>query len=126
MKFPISVVILTFNEEIHIERCLKNITDWAGEIFIVDSYSTDKTLEIAKKYGAQICQHPFQNQAEQFNWALDNLDIKNEWVLRLDADEYLTPGLKNEVAQALTNADLTRTNADINGYYIIRRNYSRF
>ena len=97
MKSSISVIILTYNEEIHIERLLKNIGDWADEVFIVDSYSVDRTLEIAKKYGAAIIQHPFENQAQQFNWALENLDIKSEWILRLDADEYLTQELKNEI-----------------------------
>jgi glycosyltransferase involved in cell wall biosynthesis len=153
MKLPISVIILTYNEEIHLERLLKNIAGWADEIFIVDSFSTDKTLEIVKTltnadymrtdadgqyrsafshYGSvTIVQHPFENQAQQFNWALENLDIKNEWILRLDADEYLTEELKEEIAQTLTNADLTRTNAennrrdfaDINGFYIKRRVY---
>lgn len=122
-KTPLSIIILTYNEEVNLENCLKNIFGWADEIFIVDSYSTDKTLEIAKKYGAKIFQHPFENQAVQFNWALDNLKVKNEWILRLDADEYLTPELKGEIAQALTNADLTQTNAEINGYYIKRRVY---
>ncbi len=118
MKLPISVIILTYNEEIHIERLLKNIIDWAGEIFIVDSFSTDKTLEITKKYGAKIIQHPFINQAEQFNWALDNLDIKNDWILRLDADEYLTPELKTEISN-ITMSDIK----NINGFYIKRRVY---
>jgi len=118
MKTPISVIILTYNEQINLENCLKSIGDWAGEIFVVDSYSTDKTLEIAKKYGAKITQHDFKNQAEQFNWALDNLEIKNEWILRLDADEYLTEELKNEIAKELKNAP-----SDINGFYIKRRIY---
>ncbi|MEK7635660.1 MAG: glycosyltransferase family 2 protein [Patescibacteria group bacterium] len=115
MKAPISVIILTYNEEIHIERLLKNIADFADEIFIVDSYSTDKTLEIAKKYGVKIIQHEFENQAQQFNWALDNLEIKNEWILRLDADEYLTPELKKEIKENFS--------ATVNGYYMKRRVY---
>lgn len=137
----ISVVILTYNEELNLENCLKGVSNWVSEIFVVDSFSTDKTLGIAKKYGAEIVQHPFENQAQQFNWALDNLKIKNDWILRLDADEYLTPELKDEIAQALTDADLTQTNAensrynsansasglrnsaDVNGFYIKRRVY---
>jgi glycosyltransferase involved in cell wall biosynthesis len=136
MKLPVSVIILTYNEEIHLERLLKNIADWADEIFVVDSFSTDKTLEIAKKYGCKVFQHPFENQAQQFNWALDNLDIKNEWILRLDADEYLTEELKNEIAETLVNMGISdvpnvdinvRTSdvqkLEINGYYIKRRVY---
>ena len=134
MKLPISLIILTYNEEIHIGRLLENIAGFADEVFIVDSYSTDKTLEIAEKYGAKIIQHPFENQAQQFNWALDNLNIKNEWILRLDADEYLTPELKNEIADVLLNtetSDVSKIDGDvrtsdvqnINGFYIKRRVY---
>lgn len=138
MKTPLSIIILTHNEEIHIERLLKNIDDWADEIFIIDSYSTDKTLEIAKKYGCKIFQHKFENQAQQFNWALDNLKIKNEWILRLDADEYLTEELKEEISFSLN--PLTPRFAglrfrlgfgekeissftEVNGYFIKRRVY---
>ena len=98
MKSSISVIILTYNEEINIENCLKNVVDWASEVIIVDSFSTDKTLEIARKYTNKIAQRTFVNQAEQFNWALDNLEIKNNWILRLDADEYLTEELKQEIS----------------------------
>jgi len=118
MRNPISVIILTYSEELNLENCLKNIFGWADEIFIVDSYSTDKTLEIAKKYNCKIFQHPFENQAQQFNWALDNLKIKNEWILRLDADEYLTPELKDEITKTLKN-----TSDNISGYYMKRRVY---
>ena len=118
MKLPISVIILTYNEELNLESCLKSVVDWTDEIFIVDSYSTDKTLEIAKEYGAEIFQHPFENQAQQFNWALDNLEIKNNWILRLDADEYLTPELRREISETLP-----KTPGDINGFYLRRRVY---
>lgn len=118
MKSPISVIILTYNEELNIEDCLKSVTGFADEVFVVDSYSTDKTLDIAKRYGAKIVQHPYENQAQQFNWALDNLNIKTEWVLRLDADEYLTEELKNEITEKLKNMA-----SNINGFYLKRKNY---
>ena len=118
MKTSISVIILTYNEELNIENCLKSVVGLADEIFIVDSYSTDGTTRIAKRYGAKIIQHPFENQAQQFNWALDNLEIKNDWILRLDADEYLTRELKNEITEKLEN-----TPSNISGYYIKRRVY---
>lgn len=134
MKLPISVIILTYNEEINLENCLKSIANWASEIFVVDCYSTDKTLDIAKRYGAKIVQHPFENQSQQFNWALDNLDIKSDWILRLDADEYLTPELKKEIGEALFNmrtSDVSNISVnvrtsdvqEINGFYIKRRVY---
>ena len=85
----ISVVILTFNEEIHIRRCLDNAKKFAKEIFVVDSFSTDKTVEIAKSMGAKVCQNKWVNYSTQFNWALRNLPITTEWVWRMDADEIL-------------------------------------
>ena len=112
MKLPISAIVLTYNEEINIKNCLESVADWANEIIIVDSFSTDKTLEIAKKYTNKIAQRTFINQAEQFNWALDNLEIKNDWILRLGADEYLTEELKKEITQTLINADKKLIDAD--------------
>jgi len=118
MRLPISVIILTYNEELNLENCLKSIGDWAGEVFIVDSFSKDKTQAIAKKYNCKIVEHSFKNQAEQFNWALDNLKIKSEWILRLDADEKMTDDLWWEISAVLPKAP-----ADINGFYIKRRIY---
>ncbi|MEO0137825.1 MAG: glycosyltransferase family 2 protein [candidate division WOR-3 bacterium] len=103
MKLPISVVILTYNEVKNIEECLKSVYGWVEEIFIVDSYSTDKTLDIARKYTDKIYQHPFENQARQFNWALNNLPIKKEWVMRLDADERWTVEGFHELEDIIKN-----------------------
>lgn len=98
----ISVIILTFNEEIHLRRCIESVKGIAKEIFIVDSFSNDKTLEIAKLLGAKVYQNKWENNyAKQFNWALDNLPINTDWVLRLDADEYLTSDLQNEISEKL-------------------------
>lgn len=97
----ISVIILTYNEEIHLERCLNNAKKFAKEIFIVDSFSTDKTVEIAKQMGAKVYQHPWENYSKQFNWGLQNLPIQTEWVWRMDADEYLSEELINELHQKL-------------------------
>jgi len=118
VKLPISVIILTYNEELNLENCLQSIGDWADEIFVVDSYSKDGTAQIAKRHGCKIIQHTFKNQAEQFNWALDNLKIKNEWILRLDADEKMTDDLWWEISAVLPKAP-----ADVNGFYIKRRIY---
>jgi len=102
MKQDISVIILTYNEENHIKRCIENVQAFAREIFVVDSFSTDKTIEISKNYGAKVFQNEWeQNYAKQFNWALDNLPIKTKWVLRLDADEYLYPELIEEIKTKL-------------------------
>lgn len=94
----ISVIILTLNEEIHIRRCLENIKPIMKQIFVVDCFSKDRTVDIAKELGAEVYQHEWPgNQSAQFNWALENLPITTEWVLRLDADEYLTLGLIEEM-----------------------------
>jgi glycosyltransferase involved in cell wall biosynthesis len=93
----ISIIVLTYNDEVQIGNCLESLKGLTDDIIIVDSYSTDRTLEICKSFGARVFQNPFVNQALQFNWALDNLDIKNEWILRLDSDEMVPPNLKNEI-----------------------------
>jgi len=117
-KVSLSVIILTYNEEKNIEKCLKSLYEWVEEIFIIDSYSTDKTLEISKRYTNKIYQHPFKNHAEQFNWALDNLALKGRWIMRLDADESVTPELKDELIGKLSNLSCI-----INGLYVKRRVY---
>ena len=98
----ISVIILTLNEELHIRRCIGNVRSVAKRIFVVDCFSKDRTVDIAKELGAEVYQHEWPgNQAAQFNWALENLPITTEWVLRLDADEYLTSGLITEMDEQL-------------------------
>lgn len=93
----ISIIILTKNEEIHIERCLENVRQFAKEVFVVDCLSTDRTVELAEGLGARVVAHAWPgNHAAQFNWALDNLSISTGWILRLDADEYLTEELIEE------------------------------
>lgn len=102
----LSAIILTFNEEIHIHRCLDRICLVARQVFVIDSYSTDRTLEIAKQYpNVTILQNKWVNYATQFNWALENAPIKTKWVLRLDADEYLTEELLEELQERLPNLD---------------------
>ena len=85
----ITLIILTYNEELHLQRCLESVKNLAERIIIVDSFSTDKTCEIAQQFGAEVIQRKFVNQAEQFQWALENTNISTEWVFRLDADEYI-------------------------------------
>lgn len=106
----IAVIILTYNEEKHIERCIKNAHQLSDEVYIVDSFSTDETVRISKELGAHVIQRTWPgNQAEQFNWALDNLDIQNDWILRLDADEYLLEELVHEIL-ALSPKSLENVN----------------
>ena len=98
----ITAIILTYNEEIHIRRCMENVNQFAKKVYIVDCFSTDRTVEIARKLGAEVVEHEWPgNQAEQFNWALDTLERNTGWILRLDADEYLLPGLIEELREKL-------------------------
>lgn len=98
----VAVIILTKNEELHLERALKSIASFASEIFVVDSFSSDRTVEIAETNNAIVLQNPFVNQAVQFNWALDNTAIKSEWILRLDADEIIEFDLQQEIQERLS------------------------
>jgi glycosyltransferase involved in cell wall biosynthesis len=96
-------VILTKNEERHIEECIQTVT-WADGLLISDSYSEDDTVEIAHQMGATVVQHPFTNFAEQRNIALaDAKAMGAEWVFFIDADERATPGLADEIAQVIRN-----------------------
>lgn len=102
----ISAIILTFNEEMHIKRCLDNISSIVKEVFIIDSYSTDRTLEIVKDYdNVSVLQNKWVNYSTQFNWGLKNAPIKTEWVIRLDADELLLPELIEELQQKMLTLD---------------------
>lgn len=122
-KLPISVVILTLNEEKNVEECLKSLYGWVDEIFIVDSYSTDQTLEIARKYTDKILQHPFDTHTRQWNWALENLSLQNEWILGLDTDQRITPELRSEL-QDLFVVENSRLE-EIDGLYMKRRQIFR-
>lgn len=96
-KPSLTVIILTFNEEIHLNRCISNALQIAERVCVVDSFSTDRSLDIAQSYNVDIYQNKFLNQANQFQWAIDNCNITTDWVMKLDSDEYLTPSLINEI-----------------------------
>jgi len=111
----LAVIILTYNEEANIAQALDSVSGWANEIFILDSQSTDRTLEIAGRYGCRIAQNKFENYAKQRNYALDQLPIRSEWVLFLDADEWLSEELKKEISALIASSP------EENGFYIKRR-----
>ena len=114
----LSVVVLTHNEEVNLPACLESLSPLACEIFVVDSGSTDRTAEIARAAGADVIHHPFDTQARQLNWALDTIPFKSDWVLRLDADERLTPELAGELGTALPGLG-----DEVTGLYVKRRVY---
>lgn len=112
----LSVIILTFNEAIHLDRCIASVKSIAGEIVVADCFSTDTTLEIASSHGARIIQREWVNHAAQFNWALTQLNADTDWVLRIDADEVLTPELVAEIQSRLPTIGL-----GVDGIYCSRR-----
>lgn len=97
----LAAIVLTYNEEIHIERCLKSLKGVAAEILVVDSYSNDKTIELAQQLGARVLQNTWVNQATQFNWALEQIGTDVDWIIRVDADEYLSEALQQEINKKL-------------------------
>ncbi len=109
----ITVIILTKDERLHISRCIENLAPLCKKIYVVDSLSTDGTQDIARNCGAEVFEHKYVNQAQQFQWALDNLPIDTEWVMRMDADEILSDELIDEIS-----TELPKLSMDINGIYL--------
>ncbi len=101
MSIQISVVIITFNEERNIERCLQSVQELADEILVVDSYSTDATKSICEQYNVRFLEHDFEGHIEQKNWAKDQ--AKYDYILSLDADEALDEVLKRSIFEVKEN-----------------------
>lgn len=114
-KTDLTIIIPTKNEEKNISFCLEPIYEWASKIIIVDSNSTDKTCEIAERYGAEIINFNYHGGwPKKRQYVLDNYNFKTSWVLLLDADEILTNKSKKEIENSIVNTE-------INGYYIFFR-----
>ncbi len=113
----ITIIILTYNDEVQIEACLRSSFALTNDVIVIDSFSTDKTKEICEKFGAKFYLHPFENQAKQFNWAIDNIEINNDWVLRLDSDEIIPLKLREEIINTIIK------NPKVHAYSINKRMY---
>ncbi len=122
-KAQVTVVVLTYNEEANLPACLESLRGLDCEVFVVDSGSTDRTWEIAEAYGARVVEHPFETHARQWRWALDHLPLKTEWVLGLDADQRLTPELREELGRLFEGGD--RALQGVDGFYVKRRQVFR-
>jgi len=118
MNSEFSIIILTFNEEVHLPRLLESIKDLQAKVFILDSGSTDNTLNIAKSYGAEIKNNVFINHPKQWDFALKNFNIITPWTIGLDADQVVSPELFDELKQ-FRDTDFE----NINGIYFNRKNY---
>lgn len=114
MKPRLTVTIITLNEELNLKRCLDSLKCLNVEIILVDSGSTDKTLEIARNYGAKTYFRKFDNFANQKNWAASK--AKGEWILSIDADEEIPYQLKTEIRQSIKNTQY-------HAFFIPRRNF---
>ena len=101
----LTTIILTKNEEKHIARAINSVEGISERVVVVDSGSTDRTMEIAREMGAQVLENAWVNYATQFNWGIDQLPDDTQWVLRLDADEYITPELHGQIGEALRTVD---------------------
>lgn len=108
-----SIYILTHNEEIDIRDCLESAL-LSDDVIVVDSYSSDRTVEIARQYPVRVEQNKFESHGKQRNWMLENIPTKYEWVYILEADERMTPKLFRECTQALNTSNYV-------GYYVAER-----
>ena len=108
-----NVLIPTFNEAAHIAETVRTSLS-LGDVFVIDSFSTDGTQELARAAGATVVEHRFENYSRQKNWALDNLPFTAEWIFILDADERITPQLRHEVRDRVSGSDCQ-------GYYVNRK-----
>ena len=115
MNNSLTVIIPTYNVEIYLDKLLRSVTNWADEVIVCDSFSTDSTLEIARKHGVKIIQHEYINSASQKNWAIPQ--ASSEWVLIIDADEIPEENLKTEISEFLV-----QVTDDIELAYIPRKN----
>lgn len=114
----LTVVILTKNEEKNLRKCIESFKGIPKRIIVVDSYSTDSTVDVARTLGAEVVEHRFENHAAQFNWAIENLDIDTMWVSKMDADEEWLPELAEEL-----ESKLDKLPDDVKGVILRRRVY---
>lgn len=120
-KAPVAVVMIALNEAHNMESVLANLEGWAQEVFLVDSYSVDDTVDIALRHGVQVVQRRFRGFGDQWNFALRELPITAPWTMKLDPDERLTPALKREIEQRTRSTDAAGFRVPIRLYFMGRR-----
>jgi len=118
MKDNLTAIILTFNEEVHLERCLCNLQKLTNNILVVDSGSFDKTQEISKKFGAKFLKYPWPgSHSQQLRKVINEFEFSTDWQLRIDADEYLSDALIDEI-----KTEINKDNQCFDGFYLKRQN----
>lgn len=118
-SLPLSIVMITYNEERNLPACLASLRGLDAPLLVVDTGSTDSTLDLLRAAGAHVATHPFETPAKQYAWGLENLPIRTPWVLALDADHRLTPGLRDEIRALFRQHPDGRLPSE--GYYCGRR-----
>jgi glycosyltransferase involved in cell wall biosynthesis len=124
-RVPVTVVVLTFNEARNLEACLASVAGWAAAVVVVDSGSTDGTVELARRHGAHVIVHPFESHARQWRWALNEVDRLGSapaWTLGLDADQRVTPPLQQSIAAAIAQDAVA---PEVDGFFVNRRQIFR-
>jgi glycosyltransferase involved in cell wall biosynthesis len=122
-EVPVTVVVLTYNEERNLAACLESVCGWVSDSLVVDSGSDDRTVSIGEAYGAKVVTHPFESHTKQWRWALENLPLATEWVLALDADQRVTPELRVGISRTV-KAQIGGS-GDVAGCFVRRRQIFR-
>lgn len=119
-RAPVDVMIPTYNERVNLPHAIGSVIGWANKVFVLDSGSTDGTQNLARQLGAVVIEHPWEGYARQKNWGLDNLPLESPWVFILDADESITPELRDEMVRLCGRpvSDVTETGFYVNRYFV--------
>jgi glycosyltransferase involved in cell wall biosynthesis len=127
-KPSLTILVLTKNETLHIRRCIESLKNIAEKIIILDSFSTDDTMNIINEYGELIefYQNKWINYSSQFQWGLDNIPIKTDWVMRMDADEYIDDDLQKEIISDLPNLDKSKNCVFIRRKYYYKDKWIKY
>ncbi|MCL4837825.1 MAG: glycosyltransferase family 2 protein [Thermoanaerobaculia bacterium] len=122
-RLPLCVLVTTRNEEANLERTLASVAGWVDQLFVLDSESTDGTVEIARRYADDVVNLAYDHSRIIpwiFQWGLENLPLRNEWVLILEADQAVTPALRRELEGLFAGGSIP-----CDGYFILRRQIFR-
>lgn len=125
-KASITAIILSFNEELHIQRCIERLWPVVERIVVIDSFSTDRTVEIARSLGAEVLQNPWRNYSDQFDWGMRNANITTDWTMRIDCDEYLEPGLQAALIATLPTLPSEVTACDFKRKLVFKGKFIRW